>query len=129
MSVYVLLAGELIRTPERRKSKNGHTFVTTLLKVVNGPNTEWWKVVVFDDRVQEELLQLRSGDAASVRGHSQVETYQAESGETKLSMTCFASAIMALRQPSKTRDPAAADKTRGPAMREEPAPFDDEICF
>jgi hypothetical protein len=121
MSVYGIVTSELIRMPERRTSKGGKDFVTSLMKVVNGPVTEWWKICAFGSSVQEDLLQLRTGDVLSAQGNFQIETYVAENGETKLSQTVFAASIYPMRKPK-------ADKPAKPAARD-PAPFNDQIGF
>ena len=74
MSSYAFITGELTRQPERRQSKGGKPFVSTLMRVLNGPVNEFWKICAFDASVQEELLQLRIGDALSAQGNFQAET-------------------------------------------------------
>ena len=62
----------------------------------------WWKVLVFSESAGAELLRLSDGDAVSVQGALRVETYDKD-GETKISLTCIADAILPLRAAPKER--------------------------
>jgi hypothetical protein len=99
VSLHAFITGELTCLPEIRTSKSGKDFATTIVKVLNGANYEWIRLLAYGARTQEELLRLRIGDVLSAQGNLQIETYQAEGGETKVSLTCFAGSLFPLRQP------------------------------
>jgi hypothetical protein len=125
MSVYAMITGELARPAERRTSKSGNDFVSALLRVENDGATEFWRVLLFDNDMQDELMQMRTGDILSAQGRYQCSTYKDKDGEVRLSPTLFAGAIFPMRQPSKK--PKADKPAKSPAR--DSAPFNDEICF
>jgi single-stranded DNA-binding protein len=96
VSAHVLLTGSLFRPPESRTSKSGKQFVTATLKVKNGDEMQWWKVLAFSESVQAELMRLTDGNAISVQGAFKVELY-----EGRLSLSIVAAHVVALRQPRK----------------------------
>jgi len=57
------------------------------------------------------LLTIGDGDAVSVQGVLRVETYDKD-GETKLSLTCIADAVLPLRAAPKERKAKAGDGSR-----------------
>lgn len=123
MAAYVLVSGTLFRAPEQRTSKSGRPFATTTLRVKDGDAVQWWKVLAFGDTAQAELMRLAEGAAVSCQGTLKAETYRAESGETKLSLTCFADSVLALSPAPKERkpkeEPALDTRTREDRCRGE----------
>lgn len=107
MSAQVLIRGTLFRSAEQRTSKSGKPFVTATLRCREGEATEWWKVLLFSESAQAELLRLQDGDALAAQGALRVETYDRD-GETKISLTIIADQVLALRQPPKPRKEKAA---------------------
>ena len=106
MTAFALVTGTLFRAPEQRTSKNGRAFVVATIRAKDGETSQWWKAIAFSESAGAELLRLSDGDALSVQGALKAETYTKD-GETKLSLTCIADAVLALRQPAKPRQPKA----------------------
>lgn len=117
MTAHVLISGTLFRAPEQRTSKAGKAFVTATIRAKDGEGSQFWRVIVFSESAGAELLRLGDGDAVSVQGALRVETYEKD-GATKISLTCIADSVLALRQSPKQRtkkeqpDPQARDRSR-----------------
>jgi single-stranded DNA-binding protein len=118
MSAHVLISGVLYRQPEQRTSRAGKSFVTATLRCKEGDASQWWKVLAFSESAGVELLRLGDGDAVSVQGVLRVETYDKD-GETRLSLSVVADAVLALKQPPRQREKksAARSDTRPRAHR------------
>ena len=111
-------------------SKAGNSFVTATLKAKDGDTTIWWKIIAFAESAQVELMRLAADNAISAQGQLRVETYQSESGETKMSLSVIANSILALRQPAKKEKQPQEAKDSKPAPRDvQPIAFNDEIPF
>lgn len=129
MTVLVLVSGSLFRAPERRVSKAGKPFVTTKIKATSGGELQFWSVAAFSETAQAELLRLDTGDGVAVQGQVKVEQYERD-GETRISFSVVADAVLALRQPPRQREqkeskPVSSRKSD----RRAPAPFDDDVPF
>jgi hypothetical protein len=131
MTAYALISGVLYRAPESRTSKAGKPFVTATIKAKEGAEAlQWWKVLTFSESTGAELMRLVDGDAVSVQGSMKAELYEKD-GETKLSLTVFADAILALKQPPKQREKKEHVPLLGPRSREtapEPSGFGTHGC-
>jgi single-stranded DNA-binding protein len=104
MSVAVLISGSLFKLPEQRTSQAGRRFVSATLKVGGeSGNAEFWSVLAFGDTAGTDLMLLGLNERVAVQGSLKVELYTANDGKTKISRTCFADHVMALRQPPKER--------------------------
>jgi hypothetical protein len=120
-----MITGELARPAERRTAKSGNEFVSALMKVNNDGVSEWWRVMVFEMTMCDELMSLGTGDILSAKGRYQGGHYVDKDGETKLSQTLFAGAIFPMRKPSKK---VKVDKQ--PQVKADgPQPFSDQIGF
>jgi single-stranded DNA-binding protein len=119
MSAHVLITGALFRPPEQRTSKAGKPFVTATIRVKDGDESQWWKVLAFSESSQAELMRLTDGDTISVQGTFKAELYD-HGGEKRLSLSIVADHVLALMQPSKPR------KLGTPLARVE---YDDAIPF
>lgn len=106
MTALALVSGVLYRAPEFRISKAGKPFVTATIRVKDGDTTAWWKVICFSESAQAELMRLGDGDGVSVQGSLRVETYE-KNGETKVSFTVVADAVLPLRR-ARERKPKPA---------------------
>ena len=62
------------------------------------------EVLAFSESEQAELMRLGDGDAVSMQGALRVETY-VKDGDTKVSLTCIADYVLALRQPARKQAP------------------------
>jgi single-stranded DNA-binding protein len=102
MSAVVLITGTLFRAPERRTLKAGRPFVTATIRVKDGNNAQWWKVLAFSESIQAELMRLVGGDSISVQGTFKAELYEKD-GEKRLSLSIIANNVLALLQLSKAR--------------------------
>jgi len=111
MSAQVLITGTIFRRPERRTSRAGKPFVTATIKAKDGDAAQFWRVTVFSESAQEELLRLSDGDAASAQGSLKAELYRPDGGEARLSLSMVADQVLALRQPPRKRERKAADES------------------
>jgi hypothetical protein len=114
MSAHALVTGALFKAPEQRTSKAGRQFAVATLKVRDGEAMQFWRVIVFSESTQAELMRLSEGDAVSAQGAMKAELYRPEGGDPKLSLSIVADHILALKQPPRER------KAKAP----EPAPQD-----
>lgn len=105
MSASVLLSGTLFKAPEQRQSRNGNSFTTATMKVESGSDAQFWRLFVFSETQQSELLRLQQGDALSVQGVPKFELYKPDGGEPRVSLSLTAEIVLALRQPPKQRTP------------------------
>ncbi len=137
MTAYVLITGTLFRPPEQRTSKYGLPFATATLRVKYSEDVQWWKILAFGESAQAELMRMFEGSAIACQGALRVDTYQTESGETKVSLTCLADSILALNSRPKERKPQEAtapdtrtreERCRGEWRDERDGP-NDEIGF
>jgi len=110
MSAFCLISGTLFRAPEQRMSKNGRAFVVATLRVKDGDGSQWWKVLAFSESVGAEIMRLGDGDAVSCQGQLKAETYDKD-GETRLSLSVVADAVLALRAAPRQRTPKAEPGT------------------
>ena len=103
MSAFVLVTGTIFRKPEQRQSKAGKPFVTATVRAKDGDTSQFWKVVVFSEPAQAELLRLQDGDAVTLQGAMRAELYEKD-GQHRISYSIVADAVLALRQPAKKRE-------------------------
>jgi single-stranded DNA-binding protein len=106
LSAHVLISGTLFRAPESRVSKSGRNFVVATMRCKDGDGSQWWKIVCFSESGCAELLRLSDGDAVSCQGAFKAETYTKD-GETRLSLSCIADAVLPLRAAPRHREPKA----------------------
>jgi single-stranded DNA-binding protein len=126
---FALVNGQLFRAPEQKTSKAGKPFVTATIRAKDGEALQWWRVTVFSETAQAEIMRLAEGDSLAVQGSFKAELYQPEGGEPKVSLSIIADRVLALRQPPKERKAPASGPQRDAPYRGGPAPFDDVIPF
>ena len=102
-----LITGSLFKAPESRTSKTGRPFVTATIKVRDGEALQWWRVTVFSESAQAELLRLVEGDTLSAQGHLTAGLYAKEGAEVKITFSLVADFVLALRQPPRKPKPKA----------------------
>jgi hypothetical protein len=125
MSGYAMICGELVHPAERRTAKSsGNEFVSALMKVNKDGLTEWWRVMVFERAMCDELMSLNTGDVLTCKGRCKLDTYLDRDGVTKISPVLFAGQISTMRAPAKK---TKADKPQ--VKPGDPQPYNDEICF
>lgn len=133
MSVSILLQGKLERGPEARTSRNGNSFITATLRVASGGDLQFWRLFVFSESAQTELARLGEGDALTVQGTPKFEIWRPESGEPRVSLSATVDHVLALKQPSRKRDPKADNSARPDRARSDlPSPdpdLDDRVPF
>ena len=107
MTAFVLITGTLFRAAEQKTSQAGKRYVTATMKAaaVDASNSEFWGLLAFSDSAQEALLRLSAGEKLSVQGGLKLETYTPANGETRISRTVFADAILPLRAAPKEKKP------------------------
>src|SRR5258705_12687567 len=99
---FALITGAIFNPAEQRtSSKTGRTFVSAVVKDVDG---ELWQITAFSQSAQSELLRLSPGDALSCQGKTRFELWQPrDGGEVKISRSIFADQILALKAPPRER--------------------------
>jgi single-stranded DNA-binding protein len=117
LTAHVLVTGSLYRAPEQKVSKTGKPFVVATIRAKDGEASQWWKLLCFSESACAELMRLGDGDAVSAQGALKVEQYERD-GAVKLSLTCVADSVLALRPAPKQR------KAKEPAEPRRPAPAD-----
>jgi len=111
LTAHVLITGSLYRAPEQKLSKAGKPFVVATIRAKDGDASQWWKVLCFSESGCAELMRLSDGDAVSAQGALKVETYERD-GAVKLSLTCIADSVLALRPAPKPRKAKETAETR-----------------
>jgi single-stranded DNA-binding protein len=120
MSSHLLATGTLTKAPESRISKSGNRFAMATLRVPAGNEVQFWRLFVFSESAQAELMRLGEGDALAVQGLPKFEIYRPEAGEPSASLSLTVDRVLALRQPPKERK--KKDAAPAPARSEKPAP-------
>jgi single-stranded DNA-binding protein len=124
MSAFAMISGVLHRAPESRVSKNGKQFVTASVRVKDGEGSQFWRVTVFSESAQTELLRLSAGDAVSAQGRLEASIWTPDDGrEPRINLALTADVVMALKpQPKERRkpdpEPAPEPVRRAPPTRE-----------
>jgi len=85
------IRGFLHRAPELKKSKSGNDYSMATLKVKDGNETKFWRVMAFKDCAQR-LMQFGEGDAASAEGSIKIDTYEKD-GTTRIGYTLMANDV------------------------------------
>jgi single-stranded DNA-binding protein len=99
--IAALVQGTLVRAPEQKTSKAGHSYVSATLKVRDGDATQWVRVTAFSNTAQADLLRLADGDALSAQGRLSAEIYTGIDNIPKISLSIVADQILPLRQPPR----------------------------
>jgi hypothetical protein len=63
-----LVQGCLFRAPEQCTAKSGKTFVSATIRVKDGDESRFVRVVAISETAQTELLRLADGDSLWVQG-------------------------------------------------------------
>ncbi|RTL90803.1 MAG: single-stranded DNA-binding protein [Hyphomicrobiales bacterium] len=118
MSAFVLVSGVLFKAPERRTSKAGKPFVTATIKCREGDAATFWRLTVFSESCQEELLLLTEGDARAAQGSMKAELFQPEGGAARVSLSMIADQVLPARAIRKRKDD---DRQPEPESKASPA--------
>jgi single-stranded DNA-binding protein len=127
MTARALISGRIWRDPERKVSGAGKRFANATLRVGNGDDTTWWKLLAFNETAIEELLSLKDGDAVSATGEFKVELYD-KGGSTRIGFTIFADRVLsAKRQKREKAQERRTEPHQSPISAEAQRPFVDEV--
>jgi single-stranded DNA-binding protein len=108
MTAFAIVTGSLFKAPEQRTSKTGRPYVTATIRTKDGEASQWWRVTVFSESAQAELMRLGEGDACSVQGSFKAELYPPEGTPPKVSLSIIA--------PSKPRKGRCAGRPGDPSV-------------
>ena len=115
MGIQVVVTGILHKDPVVRISQNGSAYATCNVRVEQDGQTLWANVICFNEQAQEELLQLKSGDALGVRGKAAPKVYMKDD-EAHASLQVTAAAIYSL-EPQAEPGYAARRRYEAPPSR------------
>ena len=128
MTLHAFVAGELLKTPERKTSAKGTDYVTALLKA----GDELVNLSAFDSALAERLAGLRKGSALAVSGRLSAKPYTASDGTLRAGLGIVVTELMigaAPPQRAERRPRAKASTAAGAGAGAGGAPFDDDIAF
>jgi single-stranded DNA-binding protein len=120
MTSHILATGTLTKAPESRISKSGNRFAMATLRVSAGNESQFWRLFVFSESAQTELMRLADGDSLAVQGAPKFELFRPDAGDPRVSLSITVDHVLALRQPPKERKKKAPAPT--PARSKKPAP-------
>ncbi len=103
MSATALISGKLWREPEAKVSRAGKRYGSATVRVGDGDDATWWKILAFSESAAEELLQLHDGDGVAASGSFQVEPFE-RGGELRVSFTLFADRLISAKRQKRERD-------------------------
>jgi hypothetical protein len=83
MIAFALVTGSLWKPPEQKTSKAGKPFVTATIRAKDGEALQWWRVTVFSESAQAEIMRLAEGDSLAVQGSFRAELYTPDGGVPK----------------------------------------------
>lgn len=121
MSAICMISGALFRAPEQKISKNDKAYVVATLRSREGDGSQFWRLVIFSEAAQAEVMRLGDGDPLSVTGVLKAEIYTPEGGEPRLSLSIVVDQAIALK-PKKKQPKDGADRPN--ANRAQAAPDD-----
>ena len=131
MSATVLISGKLFRDPEAKTSRANKPYAFATVKIGQGDDAQWWRVMAFGDADREELLALRNGDAVSVSGTLKVELYTPNGGEPRVSLSVLADRLISARRAKREKTADARAERQAEPRRLVPADrhYDDGAPF
>lgn len=121
MSAIVMISGALFRAPEQKISKNDKAYTVATLRSREGDGSQFWRLVIFHEAAQAEVMRLGDGDPLSVTGVLKAEIYTPEGGEPRLSLSIVVDQAIALK-PKKKEPKGESDRPK--ANRAHAAPAD-----
>jgi hypothetical protein len=130
MSTFALISGALFRNAERKTSKAGKIYVTATVKAVAGNESEFWRLIVFSESAQAELMRLADGDKLAAQGAMKIELYRANDGSEKLSRTLMVDGVLALKPAPREKKPKSAPAAARPESGDQDGrDFNDPVPF
>ena len=118
MTVTVLISGKLFRDPETKTSSRGKPYTTATIRVGQGDDVAWWRVLAFLKEAGDELLSLRGGDGVAVSGTFKAEVYVG-SGDPRVNLTVIADRVISAKA-QKREKAAVARAGKKAASRVDP---------
>jgi single-stranded DNA-binding protein len=110
VAAFALISGTIFRAPERKVSRAGKPFATATVKCRDGDAFVFWRLTVFSESCQEELLRLTEGDAVACQGAMRAELYTPEGGQPRVSLSLVADAILPAKGRTKRKDNPESDR-------------------
>lgn len=115
MSAHALVAGVIFRAPEQKVSKSGKAYCTATIKSRADDNrSDFWRVTVFSDTAQAELMRLGEGDTLAAQGPMKAELYTPEGKEPRISLSLIADVVTPLKPARKERPASKSRADDGP---------------
>jgi Single-strand binding protein family len=103
VSARAIVSGVLRRAPETRTSKSGKSYILATIREKHGETARWWRSFVFDEAAFHEITRLNAGDPVAVSGEFECETYAPACGESRLSWSIRADAILSAKAKPKAK--------------------------
>ena len=110
----------MFRDAEVKTSKSNSTYVLATLRVGQGSELVWWRVMAFGDEAREALLALGSGDSVAVSGALRAEIYKPVSGDPKLSLSVLADRVISAKPLKRGKAAARRSKTQVAPQADDP---------
>jgi hypothetical protein len=129
-----LISGTLFKSPKACVSKAGTPFTACTVKVKDGGEKFFWRVLVFSTDAQTELALIDDGDGVSARGLMKAEIYQPETGSPRVNFTFLADALLPLVKPARKTKSRSSRSSRSSSEPPPMAPgmpdyFGDDLPF
>ena len=96
MSLHI--AGRLVRSPERKTSKNGKDYAQALVLVTAGDTEVLVTAMAFDPDLQARLLDLQKGDSLSACGGGSIRAYLDKEGLPAAGVSLMLNRLMAMTE-------------------------------
>ncbi|MGX2030905.1 MULTISPECIES: single-stranded DNA-binding protein [Methylocaldum] len=126
----VLIAGRLLRDPQRRTGQSGKAFTTAMISaaVEGADDRQLVSVIAFGDQA-ERLGRLKAGDSVFVAGPAKLTTWDRD-GETRQGLNVTATGILTAYDARKRRGDTNKPKEHQNGSTRQAVPeFDDAIPF
>jgi hypothetical protein len=117
---YGNIKGYLYKGPELKQSKSGNGYSSALLKVKDGNETKFWRIMAFKDAAQS-LMRFAENDGVQCEGAIKIDTYEKD-GTTRVSFTLLANSVDAYSPPE--RKPQSTVRGATASRSSQTAPFD-----
>ena len=105
------IRGKLFKAPELKTSKSGNQYSSATLRVKDGNETRFWKLMAFKNAAND-LMKFHEGDLVEAQGGIKVDTWEKD-GTTRVNFTLLANNVEAYQPPEKkqqsTERSASAD--------------------
>ncbi len=111
MTTFALVTGALFRSPKQKVSKSGKSYcIATIKSRADDNRSDFWRVTVFSETAQAELMRLGEGDTLAAQGPMKCELYRPDGGEPRISLSIIADVVTPLK-PTRKERPASKSRT------------------